>query len=211
MLVDSVYDRLMALIMDQQIRPGSKISIDALVRELGVSSTPIREALARLEADGLVLKESMRGYFATEQLSAAEFDDLCQFREVVEGWAVSTAALRATKADIEALQAELDTVPRPLDGDDYESFRRLQEHDVRFHMRLLQIAGNQALTTAFQRTHPHVRTFRLRYEAKQGNSAIREHEAIVAALRQGDPKGAQDALISHIRATANRIRPWLDT
>src|SRR5437879_675475 len=68
-LADSVYEAVKAMIMDHQIQPGERVGIDALARALQVSPTPVREALARLTADGLVTKRSLAGYRATELLT----------------------------------------------------------------------------------------------------------------------------------------------
>src|SRR3954447_4797766 len=82
-LADEVYEAVKALVMDHVIAPGARVYIDGLARQLGVSQTPIREALARLESDGLVTKEPLRGYSATPLLTRSEVDDLFQFRLLV--------------------------------------------------------------------------------------------------------------------------------
>src|SRR4029450_9369594 len=91
-LADDVYEAVKALVMDHVIAPGARVSIDGLARQLGVSQTPIREALARLESDGLVTKEPLRGYRAPQSLTRSEGDDLFQFRLLIEPWAASRAA-----------------------------------------------------------------------------------------------------------------------
>ena len=98
-LADDVYEAVKALVMDHVIAPGARVSIDGLARELGVSQTPIREALARLESDGLVTKEPLRGYSATPLLTRAEVDDLFQFRLLIEPWVAGRAAELASRDD----------------------------------------------------------------------------------------------------------------
>ena len=68
-LADGTYDAVRAMILDHQISPGEHVGIDELARSLSISQTPVREALARLEADGLVTKIPLRGYEATDLLS----------------------------------------------------------------------------------------------------------------------------------------------
>ena len=92
MLADDVYEAIKTMLMDHVIRPGARISIDGLAREFQVSSTPVREALARLESEGLAVKEPLKGYRATPLLSLAEFDDLYRFRQLLEPWAARRAA-----------------------------------------------------------------------------------------------------------------------
>ena len=72
-LADETYDAIKAKILDHGIAPGEHVGIDELARELAVSQTPIREALARLESDGLVIKIPLRGYEATDLLSVQPF------------------------------------------------------------------------------------------------------------------------------------------
>ena len=93
-LTDGVHEAIKALIMDQTIEPGARVSIDGLARRLGVSPTPVREALARLESAELVVKEPLRGYRTTPLLNRAELDDLYQFRLLIEPWAAARAAER---------------------------------------------------------------------------------------------------------------------
>ena len=88
-LADDVYELVKAMVMDHVIRPGARVSIDGLARELAVSPTPVREALARLESDGLVLKEPLKGYRATPLLTLA----------VAAGLAAITPAVRAVRID----------------------------------------------------------------------------------------------------------------
>ena len=75
-LADDVFEALTGLVMDHVVAPGERMSIDGLAARLGVSPTPVRESLARLEALGLARKEPLRGYRATPLLSLAELDDL---------------------------------------------------------------------------------------------------------------------------------------
>jgi len=91
-LSDETYNRVREMLLTHEIAPGERINIDALARELDVSQTPVREALARLESDDLVIKEPLRGYQATALLSASELKDLFQFRGIIEPWAAMTAA-----------------------------------------------------------------------------------------------------------------------
>src|SRR5258708_18300971 len=74
-LTDSVYEAVMELVMDQHIEAGGRVNIDLVARQLNVSPTPVREALARLEMDGLVMKEPLRGYSVTPTLDTKTFND----------------------------------------------------------------------------------------------------------------------------------------
>src|SRR5664280_1210940 len=83
-LTDMVYETVKGLLMDHRIEPGVRINIDQLARDLTVSPTPIREALARLESDGLVSKEPLRGYTATPLFDLPSFLQLYEMRGFLE-------------------------------------------------------------------------------------------------------------------------------
>jgi DNA-binding GntR family transcriptional regulator len=88
-LSNDVYEVIKAQIMDHAIAPGARMSIESLARDLQVSQTPIREALARLESDGLVTKAPLRGYSATPLLTPDEMDDLYVLRSLIEPWSAA--------------------------------------------------------------------------------------------------------------------------
>ena len=106
-LSDDVYETVKGLIMDSVVEPGTRLNIDALTRELGISQTPIRESLARLESDGLVIKEPLRGYRVSSRLTRDEFDDLFEYRLLIEPWAAGRAAERAGADELARLKAEM--------------------------------------------------------------------------------------------------------
>src|SRR3954465_5453337 len=98
-LSDDVYETVKGLIMDSVVEPGTRLNIDAPTRELGISQTPIRESLARLESDGLVIKEPLRGYRVSSRLSRPEFEDPVEHRLHIEPWAAGRAAERSGADD----------------------------------------------------------------------------------------------------------------
>jgi DNA-binding GntR family transcriptional regulator len=207
-LADDVFDALTAMVMDHVVRPGERLSIDGLAHQLSVSPTPVREALARLEAVGLAVKEPLRGYRATQLLSRSQLDDLFGFRLLIEPWAAARAAERGGH-EASLLREELagfDTAP----GEGYEHYRTLTEHDQRFHDRIMALAGNDHARRALQRTHCHLHIFRLYYVQQVGSSALQEHAAVVGAVCAGDPKAASDAMRAHLVASRDRLRVMTD-
>src|SRR5262245_61237058 len=93
-LADDVYGTLFDKLMSLSISPGARITVDALVRELEVSQTPIREALGRLEGEGLVFKTHLVGYSAAPQITRRRFDEIYELRLLVEPDAARRAAAR---------------------------------------------------------------------------------------------------------------------
>ena len=203
-LADDVFEALTALVMDHVVEPGARLSIDGLAARLGVSPTPVREALARLEALGLASKEPLRGYRATPLLSRAELDDLYEFRLLVEPWAAGRAAARGAGAEpLLALLAEMHGAP----AEGYGRYRALAEHDRRFHDTVLRLAGNEHARQAFARTHCHLHIFRLHYVQQIGSTALAEHAVVARAVAAGDAAGAEAAMRTHLVASRDRLRP----
>jgi DNA-binding GntR family transcriptional regulator len=210
MLADDVYETIKTMLMDHVIRPGTRISIDGLAREFQVSSTPVREALARLESEGLADKEPLKGYRATPLLTLEEFDDLYRFRRLLEPWAARHAAEVIDRAGRELLAEELATAVEPTSAD-YAGYKSLTAHDKRFHSLITRLSGSDQVRLAFERTHCHLHIFRLHYDRDTGPEVLVEHRQIVEAISSGDPAAAEHAMNRHIdNSMALRLRKVYD-
>jgi DNA-binding GntR family transcriptional regulator len=226
-LADGTYDAIRAMILDHEISPGEHVGIDELARDLFVSQTPVREALARLEADGLVTKIPLRGYEATDLLSVQQFDDLFQFRGLIEPWAAIEASRRSTRREIEALQGELaraESISRSGIASTYPEF---VEHDTRFHALVARASGSEYVEEAFIRTHCHMHLFRL-YKASlniEENAPSEgqfvqtmfeeyysggKHVEIAAAISGGSGAVAGGLMLSHIESSRQRFNPAVE-
>ena len=204
-LTDDVFEAVKTMVMDHAVKPGERLSIDGLAQRLGVSHTPVREALARLEAVGLAVKEPLRGYRTTALLSRAELDDLFDFRLLVEPWAAGRAAERAgdRARGLTELLEGFDEAP----AEGYARYRALTEHDQRFHDLVTALAGNDHARQALARTSCHLHIFRLYYVQQIGSTALAEHRAVGAAVTAGDAAGAAEAMRAHLVASRDRLRP----
>src|SRR5688500_12986648 len=103
-LADEVYETIFSQLMALRIAPGSRITVDNLARELNVSQTPIREALGRLEGEGLVIKTHLIGYSAAPQISRRRFDELYELRLLLEPEAAARAARRLDERELGELK-----------------------------------------------------------------------------------------------------------
>lgn len=230
-LSDEIYDMIKAMIFEHEIAPGSRVNIDALAVELQVSQTPVREALARLESDGLIAKEPLKGYTATSLLSIEEFNDLFQFRLLIEPWAAEQAAIKIDSTGKIALKGEMQSAKAALRFKVDDQFQALTEHDARFHTLVAHISGSSSVSNAFERTHCHLHLFRLfmanklqlienesrtqfvqdlfeqYYQSGSGQLAIKEHDAITKAIIDQNPKAARTAMYSHIELSLKRFSP----
>jgi DNA-binding GntR family transcriptional regulator len=231
-LADGTYDAIKAMILDHEISPGEHVGIDELARDLAVSQTPVREALARLEADGLVTKIPLRGYEATDLLSLQQFDDLFQFRGVIEPWAATEAARRSTRREIDALEDELERAEHIAPNGVKSTYPEFVEHDTRFHALVARASGNQFVEEAFLRTHCHMHLFRVyratleERESSDGEFvqnmfeeyysgdtrplALTEHVQIADAIKRADGLGAHELMRDHIESSRRRFIPAVE-
>lgn len=204
-LADEVYERLRAWIIDSVREPGVRLNVDAAARMLDVSPTPVREALVRLEAEGFVVKEPLRGWSVTPPLDTDGLSQLYDLRLLLEPWAAGRAASRCTPPDRERLLAELESCPVAPPGGGFGDYRAIVDHDMRLHDLLLGIAGNREVQAAFARTNCHLHTFRLTYGRAMGDHALEEHRAVVDAVVAGDAKGAERAMRRHLHQSRARL------
>lgn len=233
-LADGTYDAIKAMILDHEISPGEHIGMDELSRDLLVSQTPVREALARLEADGLVTKIPLRGYEATELLSVRQFDELFQFRALIEPWAAAEASRRSTRREIEALEGELERAEHISRTGSASTYPEFVEHDTRFHALVARASGNAFVEEAFIRTHCHMHLFRVykasltikEHEASEGEFvqnmfaeyyqgdkrplALSEHVEIAAAIAAGDGTRTRALMLHHIESSRRRFIPVVE-
>jgi DNA-binding GntR family transcriptional regulator len=204
-LSEGVYESIKTLIMNHVLAPRTKINIDALTRELQVSHTPVREALARLESDGLVVKLPLRGYTTTPLLTHKEFEDLYDLRLLLEPVSASRAAEAITPEASKLLREEMESCVEAPQGGGYEDYKAITAHDARFHDLILTLAGNATVRVALERTHSHLHLFRLHYGSRIGTKALEEHQEIVAALVTGDPGRAEAAMRTHLERARDRL------
>jgi DNA-binding GntR family transcriptional regulator len=205
-MVEGVYDRIYEGIMSLDIAPGARIPIDALARDLNVSQTPIREALSRLEREGLVRKAHLIGYSASPQLSRKEFDDLYNFRLLLEPEGARLACLNMTPEALERLETRAADMARGTPPADRNSrYSRFARTDAQFHEEILKIAGNDVIRTALADQHVHLHIFRLMFHARVTQEALEEHESLLVAFRAQDPEAARAAMHTHISLSRNRL------
>lgn len=204
-LGDAVYAAIFERIMALEITPGERISVDAVARQLGVSQTPIREAMARLEGEGLVRKTPLVGYSATPRLTRTELIDLYEMRLQLEPFAARKCAALMPEAVIEQLEALCLDMAELADGDDMAVYAQFAQLDMAFHDQIAVSAGNALVAEALGRLHAHVHLFRLQAEARVPAAANAEHAKLVAAIRARDGDAAEAAMRAHIEQSRRRF------
>lgn len=201
--VMKVYDALRVPIVDGLIPPGERINIDAVARQLGLSQTPVREALQKLEADDLLVYTPGRGYRSTPILDLARLRSVFEFRLLVEPWAARAAATDRLSNPAAALETELASFESLSVGRE-DVRHEMLGHDSRFHATILASTGNDAVRSAYAQTHCHLHVFRLYPVDTKGATTLAEHRQIADAIRRCDPDAAERAMTEHIRNSYGR-------
>jgi DNA-binding GntR family transcriptional regulator len=205
-LSDKAYDLIRHKIVTLELSPLSPIDEQALMEDLQLGRTPIREALQRLAAEGFVFFAPRRGIFVAD-ISITDLQKIFELRFVLEGFCARLAAQRATEqqlAEMASVTAALAQVP---DGD----VKALMAIDERFHKLLYQAADNEFLADTLQRLH--ALSFRLWYlvlDRLHGvRGAMEQHLAITAALKAKDGARAEALVQQHVSQFQQGIRAVL--
>ncbi|MBL1098360.1 GntR family transcriptional regulator [Streptomyces coffeae] len=204
-LTDGVYEAVKTMVMDHAIQPGARVGIEALSRSLGVSPTPVREALARLESDGLVVKRSLSGYRATELLDRRGVEELFEMRLLLEPRAAALAAERVGDSDLDRIEALVEEMQGlPDKGESYAVYGRFAALDQRFHDALAAASGHTMLAAAVERLHTHLHLFRLSPVTGGSPATVVEHGRILRALLRHHPERAAQAMRQHLELSLER-------
>ena len=209
-LVEDVYEAIFAQLMALKIAAGSRITVDSLVKEFNVSHTPIREALGRLEGEGLVLKTHLIGYRAAPQITRRRFDELYEMRLLLEPHAAAKAAAAMDEAKLNTLLEAAGVMSRREGKDDRLRYSNFARQDAIFHDKIMEFSQNELIRQTLSHQHTHFHIFRLMYHARVTEEALDEHEAILAAFGAADPDATQKAMRVHIEHSRDRLLPAFD-
>ncbi|WP_304618115.1 GntR family transcriptional regulator [Paracoccus sp. (in: a-proteobacteria)] len=202
----SAYRRLLAEIRSGQLLPGSRLRETELAERLGISRTPVREAIRQLEADGLVTHQARQGA-AIRNLDYAEVIELYEMRSVLEGTAARLAARMASQVELAELTEINDALAASQPGS------AAQELNRQFHRTLLDAARNRFLVktmSALQKTLLILGPTTLS-ETERHESAASEHRAVIDAIAGRDGERAEAAMRAHVQAALGaRVRGMRD-
>lgn len=213
-LRDRVYDRILAMLLEGEVEPGARLSIDTLARQLDVSPTPVREAMVQLERTGLVTREALRGYRVAPPLEGEQLAELFDARLMLE---VEAARLAARHADAllpplrKALEHHARESERIVERLDQGSVplsltRAYFDSDLEFHRAIFAASGNRYIQEMYDSLG--ALTHRMRQAIIRGprdvHEAASEHRAIVDAFASGDADAAVAAMRRHIESVRAR-------
>lgn len=196
-LADIVYDAIRRSIMDKTLPPGSRVSENALAERLGVSKTPVREAMLRLRQIGVIQSDGVRGGRVARP-SRTAIRQAYEIREALEVYAVRSAIARGSASDLERIR---DAAERSLEcarAGDQEGFR---EHDFGFHRCIAATAGNPRLTQLIEDVLTLIVTLRQRDfpDLQASVECGHGHVQIADAMARDDVEDAEACARAHIR------------
>ncbi len=203
-LGQEAYDRIRTAIRDGSLAPGLRLTETDLAARFGVSRTPVRQAIARLESEGLVTHEARRGLSVTRP-DHAQVIELYVMREILEGAASRLAAQHATETEIEAMAELVEAEPASFDDP-----RALSDLNQRLHGLLYLAAHNRYLLKGLGQISATIALLpTLLTLGGRAAEAHAEHASLIAALRRRDGDAAEAAARAHSRAAQRHRLAWL--
>ncbi len=197
-LYGQVLTSLREFIISGSISRGTVVSAPELAALLGVSRTPVRDAVLHLQAEGLVRILPRRGILVVEP-TVADLEDLFRFREPLEGMAAALAAQRIDHAGRERLTIAFDQHERAIRGHDLEA--HLTE-DEDFHEIIAQAARSRRIEQALRDVRNQLRVYTRMLSSKPGamdDRIVDVHRTITGAIHNGDARAAESAARAHVR------------
>ncbi len=203
---DSVYDVLRRAILSRKFAPGQRLNVHTLAGELGVSLTPVKDALTRLEAEALIQIRPRSGTFVTA-VSPDDVAEAFDIRCALECLAAEKALARATPVDVGELRALLSQIGAPVDG---EAGRLAHAaRNIEFHKRIVALSGSRRLVQMYDSLDAHIQIARIHLGHADWKTRLEyeraEHLAIVDALARGDGGALVQSLRHHIMRAAESL------
>ena len=207
-LYEDAYSALRDAILNGRLKPGIRIVEAEIARQMGISRAPVREAIRKLEQDGLVRYVPRRGAVVVK-LSLDEVRDVYYLRAHLEAYAARLAAARVTDEDLAALKTLIDQMTECANRDDMQG---LIAADVAFHARICRISGSKRLPVLWDSLNPHSWTLLTSHKSTRftPREIAERHHSILDALRARDADRAESTMRSHITILADEVLTRLD-
>ncbi len=203
-LTSLAYDSIKRYILDGRLDEGARLTEEFLSTSLGISKSPIREALNRLETEGFIHIEPRRGAYLRDY-SIQDINDLYDLRSALETHVVHTAALSPKLfAELKQSARQMRQALRDNDKPHYI------EEDLRFHALLANATGNNRLCRMLENVQNQIWILRRKTYDLSSSTAADTHEAIIAALETGERPRAEHAMNEHIRTVRGKLLEFLE-
>ncbi|WP_174802561.1 GntR family transcriptional regulator [Martelella limonii] len=206
-LAEDVYEAIFNQLMALKIAPDARITVDTLVKEFNVSHTPIREALGRLEGEGLVVKQHLVGYRAAPQITRRRFDELYELRLLLEPHAAARAAINMDDEKLSVLHEAAGVMAAKDGRDERRNYSAFARQDAVFHDCIIAFSGNELIRETLAHQHTHFHIFRLMFHWRVTEEALDEHQALLDAFAARDGNAAEAAMRTHIEHSRDRLLP----
>jgi len=195
-LREVVYEELKMQILTGAIVPGTRMMEVELANEIGVSRTPVREAIRKLEKEGLVTIEPRRGAYAS-QISTKDMVEILEVRQNMEGLAAFFAASRMTSDQMEELKSIEEKYNEAVKSGDMQE---MIKYDTKFHRMIVESCNNKVLVQMIEQLQELVLRFRYIYydNFKRAENMPEEHMEIMQAIETGNAEAARNAADTHI-------------
>lgn len=211
-LTEQTYRFLKDKILKREISPGEKISVEEIAHGLGVSRTPVVNALKMLESDGLVEIQPRRGTFVTH-LTAQDVAELFEIRLLIELHAAEQIfAQNKVKQLLDEIEEPLNRMYSAISEADYVDYDSFISGDRDLHLQLVKYLNNHRLFEIYSALNVHMQVARAHYLDTVENAlqAQREHEAMLIAIRNNNLAGLKEAIQNHIVNVKARILTLLE-
>ena len=199
--VEHLHERLQEMAIDYKLKPGERLNERSLAKQLGVSRTPLREALSRLAAEGFFDFEPGRGFFC-RALEPKQVMDLYGLRAALEHEAVSLAVDHATEQGLAELEDFLQQTGSAYDGRDSKELLKIDEY---FHEKLPELADNREILRTLKNVNARIRFVRWIDMDNRRSTTQNEHRQILQAIREQDKEVALERISRHIRMRLDQI------
>ena len=199
-----VYKTLKAMILGQKLSPGAKIHQEKLAEDLGVSRTPVVNALKKLEQERLIVAVPRKGFYV-RRFSPEEMIRIFELREVLEGLAARRAAVRITDGQLQKLRGFFKEVKVSDQGKDVE---RYAEEDRRFHHFLIEMGGDEILSGILEMYNLITSSYLVGFRGglvRPPRETLSEHLAIIGAIHRQDAEKAEQAVRIHLRRSREKL------
>lgn len=202
-LRDVVFQTLRQAILRGELKPGERLMEIHLAQKLGVSRTPVREAIRKLELDGLVLMIPRKGAVVAE-ITVSDLEDVLEVRMALEELAVKHACRRITQEQLKELTVLAEEFRKSLQGGDVGA---CAQADMAFHDAIYESTGNNRLIQILNNLRERMYRYRMEYLKDQQSHAqlLKEHEEICRALQERDEKAALASISCHIERQKEHI------
>jgi DNA-binding GntR family transcriptional regulator len=208
-LKEQAYDKLKTLIITGALEPGALHNEKRLAEALGVSRTPVREALLELSREGMVAFVPGKGVEICK-LTEQQVREVFEIRRIIEGYIIKKIAARLTDADVAEIDKNINNQEKMLSTPERPAFI---EYDKQFHLYLASKIGNKQIESILDnlRDQMHLMGIRAIEDDSRMKQVIDEHRAIFSGLKERNPQKAFDALINHLENTEKTIAEKIET